>query len=500
LRRLLALAPLAALAACEPAARHLAGGPAGADGASALVRAIAERFGPQDREPEFEALRPKLARAALVPSLAFDDFSAWKRSEGAWRAVEFAGAPTPAGFRLGVRAEASDPVTAGHYRGRIRLERIESGRFEWTVREELAVGGVRPAELASALDALFHGAEATDEAKARAAIASAFPRACAKLGLALRLETLEVARDGQGASSLRVALRLQPAGLKETAPRYATFLARYLTPIKSRMVVADAAGTTWWTLEGENNLWTLRLRVRGGSLVPLEGDAARRIPERLQATMDYATRMGRFSIAEKGLLAEVALTRTPAEKGFLARFQKKPDWDLPFLVEPFLGGPLSYPFEGPGSEAGWVARETPSGTRIVRDYRVRVGENWVLRWLGGMTDRALSEFRAGAEREADRYHGECLLAIRDDVVELLRAPVRAQSPSIMLPRPPTTSSTDPSPLRPRPMPGIALAMRSARRLSGSDCSQTWPGPVSVAKKRPSPPKSAVLTPLTNCTS
>ena len=36
----------------------------------------------------------------------------------------------------------------------------------------------------------------------------------------------------------------------------------------------------------------------------------------------------------------------------------------------------------------------------------------------------------------------------------------------------------------------------ARRLSGSDCSQTRPGPCSVAKNRPSPPKSAVFTPLT----
>ena len=62
---------------------------------------------------------------------------------------------------------------------------------------------------------------------------------------------------------------------------------------------------------------------------------------------------------------------------------------------------------------------------------------------------------------------------------------------------PMTSRTPPSPLRMRPTPGIARAMRSASRLSGSDCSQTWPGPVSVAKKSPSPPKSAVLTPPTN---
>jgi hypothetical protein len=288
------------------------------------------------------------------------------------------------------------------------------------VREELAIGALRPGDLAAALDVLFQGAERSDEAKARAAIASAFPRASAKLGQLLCLDALVLERDAQGAASLRVAIRMTPEGLRPTAPDYAAFLEKYLTPIRTHTVVSDALGATWWTLEGERNLWTLRLRVRGGSLVPLEGDAQRRIPERLVATTDYATRMGRFSMAAKGLVAEVELTRTPTEKGFTARFRKKPDWELPFLVETFLGAPLSYPFEGPGSEAGWAARETPTGTRLVRDYRARVGENWVLRWLGGMTNRALSEFRAGAEREADRYQGECLLALRDDLVQLLR--------------------------------------------------------------------------------
>jgi hypothetical protein len=419
LKRVAALGAAAALASCEPAASRLGAGPAGTDGATALVQAIAERFGPQVREPEFEALRPKLARAALVPSWVFEDASAWKQAQGAWRSVEFAGTPTPEGYRLGVRAEAPDPVAAGHYRGRIRLDRLASGRFEWTVREELAVGGARPADFAAALDVLFQEAEAANEAVARTAIAASFPRASAKLGEVLHLETLAFSKDAHGALGLQAGLRLVPAGLRARAPRYAAFLEKYLTPIRARVVVADATGATWWTLQGENGLWTLRLRMRGGSLVPLEGDAARRIPERVHATMDYATRMGRFSIAEKGLIADVALTRTPAEKGFLARFQKKPEWELPFLAETLLGAPLSYPFEGPGSEAGWVARETPSGTRIVRDYRVRVGENWVLRWLGGMTNRALSEFRSGAEQEADRYHGECLLAIRDDLMEML---------------------------------------------------------------------------------
>ena len=244
----------------------------------------------------------------------------------------------------------------------------------------------------------------------------------------LSLEQLSLAHDALGATSVTLAVRLVPAGLRPTAPRYAAFLDKYLSPMRARAVAADATGATWWTLEGEDKLWTLRLRARGGSLVPLEGDVMRGIPERLRVTSDYATRMGRHKVAARKLVAEVALTRTPVEKGFVAHFRQKPDWELPFLVEPLLGSPLSYPFDGPGSEAGWTARETPAGTHFVRHYRTRVAENWVLRWLGGMTNRAVGEFRAGAEREADRYHGECLLALRDDLVALLQGRKRADEP------------------------------------------------------------------------
>lgn len=422
LRRALALALAGSLAgaACKEPAGRLGAGPGGAGASRSLVEALALRFGEADREPAFEALRPRLASAALVPSRVFDaDDDVWPRQGREWRAVEFAGYRAPAGYRFGVRAFAPEPASAGEYRGQIRLEKLESGRFEWTVREELAVGDVRPADLSAALDALLRGAEAVDEKQARAAIAAAFPRASARLGLLLSLEQLSLTRDAHAATRVRLSLRLDPERLRPTAPNYAKFLAKYLTPMKTRIVAADATGAAWWTLVGEQNLWSLSARVQGGSLVPQDGGPPRRIPERVQATIDYATRMGRHSIAVRRLVADVVLTRSGVEKGFVAHFRDKPEWDLPFLVEPLLGSPLSYPFDGPGSEAGWAALETPAGTRLVRHYRARVAENFILRWLGGMTDRALSEFRADAEREADRYHGECLRALRDDLVELL---------------------------------------------------------------------------------
>ena len=58
-------------------------------------------------------------------------------------------------------------------------------------------------------------------------------------------------------------------------------------------------------------------------------------------------------------------------------------------------------------------------------------------------------------------------------------------------------STDLSPTSLPPVWGAVFRILPARREKGSDCSQTWPGPLTVAKKNPSPPKKADFTLLTN---
>jgi len=409
--------------ACRPAARSLAEGPAGADGPRALLEALAGRFGPIEREPGFDALRPKLARAALVPSRASDDATAWTTRGDGWGAVELAGYASGGTYRIGVRADAPPVVLPGQYRGRVRLQRVADGRFEWSVSEELAVGRVRPSDLAQALDALFRGAESSSEVSARAAIAEALPRASAELGLLFRLDALTLQPDDQGATSVRLAVRLTPAGIRGFAPRYAAYLEKHAGPIRASLVVADPEGAAWWTLEAADHVWTVRLRLRDGSLVPLDGQPHRRLPGRLRATTDYVTRMGRFEVGARRIVADVTLTRAPDQKGLSTRFIQEPDWQLPFLVEPLLNGPLRYPFDAPGSEIEWAVQEAPgAGTRLVGRYRARVRETWILRWLGGMLGDAVDEFRRGAEREADQYHRECLLALRDDLVALDAAP------------------------------------------------------------------------------
>jgi hypothetical protein len=405
--------------ACARPARELGAGPAGAEGPRALLDALAGRFGPVERDPAFDTLRPKLAQGALVPSRVFDDAAAWTGRGGNWRSVDLAGEPSAEVYRIGVSPAAPGPRATGQYRGHLRLERLASGRWEWTVEEELFAGPLRPADLAAALAALFRAVESMGPAEAKAAIQRDLPRASERLSHLFRIETLALARDAGGATAVRLAVRLTPAGLRPFAPRYAVFLEKYATPMRVKAIVADASGAEWGTLEAADNLWSVGLRVRDGRLVPLAGPADRGVPGRLRLTGDYATKMGRFGVGVGGLAADVELTRAPGEKGFVARFRQQPDWRLPFLVEPLLGGALHYPFEGPGSEAGWAAREGPGGLLLVRRFRVRVGENWVVRWLGGMTSGAMGEFRRGAEIEADRYNRECLLALRDDLVGLV---------------------------------------------------------------------------------
>jgi len=277
-------------------------------------------------------------------------------------------------------------------------------------------------DLARALESLFRGAERASEAAARSEMASALPRASAKLGLLLRVERLALSRDPAGATSVELAVRLTPAGIRAFAPRYAAFLQKYATPMRASVAVSDGEGAAWWTLAADANLWTLRIRVRDGSLVPLEEPPDRRLPDTLRATGDFATQMGRFTVGARGIVAQVSLTRTDAEKALSARFLEEPDWQLPFLVETVLHRPLRYPFEDPGSEIAWALRESPSGMLFAGVYRARVRETWILRWLGGMMGHAVDEFRRGAEREADQYHRDCLLALRDDLVALAASP------------------------------------------------------------------------------
>jgi hypothetical protein len=414
----LALA-LMVLVGCAGPARELAGGRAGGAGPRLLVESLAARFGPLEREPAFDALRPKLARAALVPSRIFDEPAAWTTRERDWRSTELVGVPTVDGCRIGVRPAVAEPSRPGEYRERVRLARIGPGRFEWDVSEELAVGRLAHDDLVAATAALLRGAERGDTKLAPEAIRRDLPRASAAFGRLFLLDTLRLDRQNDGTALITLVVRLTPSGLQASAPHYAAYLRKYLTPMSIEAVASDLSGARWWRLSAAENVWTLRLRVRDGSLTSLDGGRGSGIPGELQVVTDYDTRMGVFAVGVRGLVARVSVGHSPSELGVVARFQEDPQWRLPFLVAPLIRGTLRYPFEGSGSEVRFYVRSgAQQHTLLGGRYRTRVRESWLLRWLGGLTTTALDDFRRAAEGEAEHYHRACLLALRDDLAAL----------------------------------------------------------------------------------
>ena len=414
------LALLLAGASCREASLRLAPTPADAAQPVDLAAALAARFGPMEREPSFDALRPRLARAALVPSRVFDDAGAWTRVQGEERTVEFRGGPEAGRYRMGVCADPPAGSEPGSYRATLRLRRLGAGRFGWRMREELAVGAVRGNELGAALTVLFLAAERASEAEARFTIRQSLPRTTEAFGRLLSLETLRFEAGGDGGTAVTLGIRLRPDGLRATAPRYAAYIDKYATPIRLKAVAGDAAGLVWWEVEMRENLATLRYRVKDGGLAPLRA-SPRPIPDRLRLRTEYSTKAGIFRMGVDGLEADLSLVHEPREKGFVASFVRPPDWRLPFLIEPFLRGSLRYPFEGDGSFLAVSVRDQPGEpTLLVYEYRLPVRESWIVRWMGGLTAAAVDEFRRGAEDEADRFAGECLLALRDDLRKLVQ--------------------------------------------------------------------------------
>jgi hypothetical protein len=405
---------------CREVARHLGAGPAGAAAATALVDALRGRYGTIKREPSLEKVRPKLAAAALVPSRVFDDGSVWTASEGEWRALWLEGGGAPGAYRLGIRAAPALPRAPGDYRARIALRRQASGRFEWDTFDELALGPVRSADLAGAFHALLRGAEAEARGDARGHVTAAMPRSARALGRLFDLEVLALLPDAPGTRRVDVALRLRPDRLKETAPRFAAYISRRARGVRMTAAVRLPDGRVLWSAEVQDDRWRLRMRTSEGRLVPLEG-APSRPPGPLRATMDYSFKAGLFRVGLRGLNAQLDAAPGRAPLGVVVRLAQPPDWQMPFLVEPFMRASLNYPFEAPGSTFSLALREEDGrGSLLVSDSTLRVRESWIVKWLGGFSDRAMAELRA-SEAEADAYALECLTAVRDDLAALVAA-------------------------------------------------------------------------------
>jgi hypothetical protein len=410
-----ALTPLA----CREAATSLGTTPAVAHAnADELLGSLSARFGPSELDPAFATARPKLARSALTPSRIYDDAALWTSMHEPVRTLELSGRGVPGHYLIAARADAPAPAAPADYRGSTRLVHRGDDEYEWTVRDELAIGTITAADLDRALTTLFSAAERRDERALRAEYRSLLPRATRALGRLFSLDTLRLAPSKDGATAVDLAITMHPEHIASDFPSYAKFLDKYVSPTSLDAVVYDDEGHRWWQAHADKERLSLKFRVHRGSLAPLNA-APRRIPPNVHVRVDAMTKAWVFKVGLKQLIADVTLTRDAHEKGFVARFRREPDWEFPPLVEQMLQTPLRRPFEEGGATLSYAVRDSAGAqTLALREYRIAVQESTIMRWFGGLGRSALDEFRKGAEKEADRFSLESLNALHADLLAL----------------------------------------------------------------------------------
>lgn len=392
--------------------------------AATMLNALADRFGAVRLSPEVANARPRLTRYSTTPSRLIDDSEVWTSRGDDERVLEIAGARRDGRYTLFHHHGAPAPRAAGEARHVMRLQILGDDEFRWTSADEVALGPVSLAAFDRAMTAIFLAAERSDAAATRLATHAAFPRAAASLARMFAIDSLRTSRDADGATSVVVGLGLRPGRAARSFEALGQYARKYWVPIRWRMSVEDSLGARWGDFTKRDSSIVLRFRVKDGSLAPM-GSLTHRVGSTVSLTVDASVKVGPFRVGVRDLDVRALRVTSPTHIAMAFRFPAEPEWQLPPLVARLLRSPLRRPFEGSGALMRYGVRTEalPSGdtlSTVWRDIDVTVRESGVLRFFGRLGGTALDDFRAGAEKEAERLWEESLRGLAQDLGAIAR--------------------------------------------------------------------------------
>jgi hypothetical protein len=219
-----------------------------------------------------------------------------------------------------------------------------------------------------------------------------------------------------GTTALTLQAKMKPERIENDFPDYARYLEKFVKSVEMGVVAYELSGARLWSFTYSDLVLSIRVRAKNGRLVALEG-VPRCLPDEFRVKSDFSVKSGPFRIGFRNLVTDITLLRTPSEIGFIAAAQERPNWRIPFFLDPFVKGALERPFEG----EGMVMRVALEGgneepTRIKSGFRMVVKETWLLRRMGGRDGR---ELQAEAENDMSRFRREALEAVHADILALL---------------------------------------------------------------------------------
>lgn len=418
---LLATAPL--YAACSAAVDAFgAEGVAARDAASQMASSVQFRFDDPSRDARYEHARLRLARYALAPSMLVDD-TIWSVARGSERVLSARGQRIGTQYRFAAAPQVGAPVRVGESRHFVSLDTLPDGDWRWITQVDHAIGSATPDAMRAVFVALLRSAE-RPAAAIRADYRTTLPRTASAFGRLATVDSVRTVRLADGSTVVTIGVRLHPDRIAAAWPDFARYLRKYVSPstlrfaLRDRAVVGVHAADSWFVVEGNDDLFTLRFRSRNGQLQPFDGPL-RNMPDTLALHVNGSMKFGPFTVGVESLRGRFVFVRTATETGWDMQFANQPEWDLPPIAGRMVRGPLRRPFAGEGVRARLTVQRLANGQSVIhRRVVMAVHESTLVRWLGNLGFTAMNDFAGRVELEEARFFSEAMQAMRQDISTL----------------------------------------------------------------------------------
>jgi hypothetical protein len=385
-----------------------------------LLHGVADRLLPGVRSPEANDLARILVHSMLDPSRPLREEPLGRR-DGYWEAVltrRWQGDKFVEG--LGTAADALGQ--RGEFVRRTRIKEIRPRLFEWESTESIAVGELALDELRvsarSLLIAIEKGVERQD--------GLGLPAVSALLDGIVAVDSSVTAAPGGGAYfALSGSVALTQAG-RRRQPAIAALLGKHVAPLNVSVRVRDDRSRTWMTLRLSGGSFELRMRIRDGALLPLEGHREEgELEPRLFVEYAGDTKKGPFRVGVRQAVGELGFESAADRLGMEVRLRTIPKWRLPFLVKPLLLGSLNRLFSEEGIRWRWSISRSGKNVQLVRELMFCVQPSWQLSWLG----HPILDARADIRPKMGQFLADAVIALTDDLrLNVDRTPLeRAQA-------------------------------------------------------------------------
>ena len=367
------------------------------------------------RNAKYAYARLQIAKGALVPSKVFADTAVWTRGSGAVRLLETHGSYVDGKYSLASRVDVPAPRSPADGRHVITLSRLSENEFRWDTTVDFAIGGIRPADVATVLSRLVASAEGRSEREARADLAASAPRTAGALGQLFSIDSLRPTPLDDGSTAVTLVVGIHSDRLRRRYPAFGDYVRRYVDPLRYRVLVSDRTGVPYFDVSGRERQVTMRVRTYRGELVPLAGPL-RPMPDTLAVRMDVKARVKRLGVGFHDLRMElIHVRRDDAENSWVVTARREPEWDFPLAMARLIRAPLRRPFAGEGSLFRLGVRGDGTGqTVIVRQVRLIVQESAILRFLNSLSGTAFSEFEDRVDREENAWLREVFSGMAAD--------------------------------------------------------------------------------------